>query len=151
LASHPASFTITNLLSMEGSSMTARSFLRLNAALVLCTMATNAGSAAQTSMSGIYSDLHYNSEGGDLLGMELLILPGEGAGWTVVAQIAEGGAPCVSVASLRVTGRNVEFVLPKGGQCGEVHFRGKLIGQDIQLSHDSGSIEYLKRGKSYWQ
>jgi hypothetical protein len=131
--------------------MTSRSFLRIKAALVLCMVATNAGSATQTIISGIYSNLRYNSDGSDLLGMELLILPSEGSGWTVVAQIAEGGAPCVSVASLRVTDKNVEFVLPKGGQCGEAHFRGKLTGQDIQLSHDSGSVEYLKRGKSYWQ
>jgi hypothetical protein len=131
--------------------MISRSFLRLKAALVLCAAATNVGSAAQTPISGIYSNLRYNSQGGDLLGMELLILPSEGSGWTVVAQIAEGGAPCVSVASLRVAGENVEFALPKGGQCGEAHFRGKLTGQDLQLSWDSGSIGHLTRGKSYWQ
>jgi hypothetical protein len=57
----------------------------------------------------------------------------------------------VSVTSLRVTGEDVEFTLPQGGQCGEVHFRGTLAGQDLKLSWDSGSIERLKRGKSYWQ
>jgi hypothetical protein len=131
--------------------MSSRSFFRLKAALVLCAAATNAGSAAQTPISGIYSNLRYNSEGGDLLGMELLVLPNESSKWTVIAQIAEGGAPCVSVTSLRVTGEDVEFTLPKGGQCGEVHFRGTLAGQDLKLSWDSGSIERLKRGKSYWQ
>jgi hypothetical protein len=57
--------------------MSSRSFLRLTAALVLCVAATNAGSVAQTPISGIYSNLRYNSEGGDLLGMELLVLPNE--------------------------------------------------------------------------
>lgn len=132
--------------------MTSRSFLRLSAALVLCTVAATASSATQTSIRGIYSSLRYNSEGGDLLGMELLILPGHGdSEWTVVAQIAEGGAPCVSVASLRVTGENVEFTLPKEGQCGEIHLRGKLTGQDLEFKAGFEQIEHLKRGKSYWQ
>ena len=115
-------------------------------------MAATAGSATQTSIRGIYSSLRYNSEGGDLLGMELLILPGhEDSEWTVVAQIAEGGPPCVSVASLRVTGENVELTLPKEGQCGEIHFRGKLTGQDLEFKGGFGQIAHLKRGKSYWQ
>ena len=135
-------------------SVLSRSFLKPLAVLVLSTAGTNAGSAEPTPLSGIYSNLRYNSEGGDLLGMELLILPGKESAapvWTVVAQVAEGGAPCVSIASLRVAGADIEFTLPRDGECGELHFRGKLIGGSLRLWWDSGSIENLKRGKSYWQ
>ena len=47
-------------------------------------------------ISGIYSDHVFNHEGGDLLGIEIMIVPREPKGdlaWSVFAQVAEGGPP----------------------------------------------------------
>ena len=65
-------------------------------------------------VSGVYSDLHYNSEGGDLLGMELLIIPSDPSGYRAFVQIAEGGAPFAVIVPLLVDGSRVEFTLPAG-------------------------------------
>lgn len=110
--------------------------------------------AADARMSGIYSDMSYNAEGGDLLGMELMIVPTPEGGYTAFVQIAEGGAPAVALVPLTVSGSRIEFTMPGTGG----HFVGVITGDSLvghwtegQLSSTGGKEEHLKRGKSYWQ
>ena len=105
-------------------------------------------------VSGIYSDLLFNVEGGDLSGMEVLIVPAEsGAGlrWRAFVQIAEGGAPYCAVVSLTVSGSKLEFTLPPGDAYVGMHFSGTISNDEIRLLTPSGQVEHLRRGKSYWQ
>jgi hypothetical protein len=124
-------------------------------ALALLAAGAFAGTAKAPRVSGIYSNLHWNAEGGDLLGIELFVVPRDtGSGepaWSVFVQIAEGGAPCAAVVPLTVTGDRIEFSLPKGGSCAGLHFVGTLSPTEITLRWDAGTVEHLKRGKSYWQ
>lgn len=118
-----------------------------------------AANAATARISGIFSDMQYNDEGGDLLGMELFIVPSGNGGYSAFVQIAEGGAPTVALVTLDVNGSNIEFTIPKtipayGGE----HFVGVVSGEGIvghwatgQLSSTGEKEEHLKRGKSYWQ
>jgi len=100
---------------------------------------------------GVYSDLHYNSEGGDLLGMELLIIPSDPSGYRAFVQIAEGGAPFAVIVPLLVDGSRVEFTLPAGSAYSGEHFIGTLSSTKLVLRWGQGQQETLLRSKSYWR
>ena len=103
-------------------------------------------------VTGIYSSLHYNDEGGDLLGMELLIIP-DNSGYVACVQIAEGGSPFVVVVPFVVTGSQVQFTLPPGSIYGGAHLTGSFLsdGAKLILHWPQGQQEVLVRGHSYWQ
>jgi len=122
----------------------------------LCLLASLsfAGEPEVKRLTGIYSNLSYNAEGGDLLGMELLILPsghGPEPAYSVFVQIAEGGAPFSVVTPLKVTGTKIEFTLPPGGAYSGEHFVGTFKGVELVVRWSQGTEEHLKHGKSYWQ
>ena len=48
--------------------------------LLIASAVTVAGPASAPKITGIYSNLRFNDEGGDLLGMEILVLPRESRG-----------------------------------------------------------------------
>src|ERR1700722_15614747 len=97
---------------------------------------------APLKVSGIYSDLAYNAEGGDLLGLELLVIPaGEdntGVLWNAVVQLAEGGAPYCKVVPFVVHGSRVEFTLPRDGAGEAMHFAGTISATEISLTTPAG-------------
>jgi len=123
----------------------------------LVSVASASGAAKTTPLmkvSGIYSDLAWNDLGGDLLGMELMIVPRESKGdlaWSAFVQLAEGGAPYTAIVPLTISGDTIEFTLPPGEVYGGLHFTGKISSTDILLNGPSGQVEVLRRGKSYWQ
>ena len=102
-------------------------------------------------VSGVYTDLEYNQEGGDLLGMELLIIPSDPTGYRAFVQIAEGGPPFAVIVPLLVDGSHVEFTLPAGSAYSGDHFVGTLSSTKLVLHSPRGKDETLNRGKSYWQ
>jgi len=99
-------------------------------------------------VTGTYSNLRYNGEAGDLLGMELLIIPAR-SGYVACVQVAEGGAPFVAVVPISVSGTQMQFTMPAsyGGQ----HITGSFTGTKLVLHWPQGQQEVLLRGKSYWQ
>lgn len=103
-------------------------------------------------ITGIYSSLHYNDEGGDLTGMELLIIP-DHSGYVACVQLAEGGSPLVVVVPFTVTGSRVQFTLPTGSVYGGTHLTGSFVsgGKKLVLQWPQGQQEMLARGRSYWQ
>ena len=118
-----------------------------------------AGDAAPK-VTGIYGDLAYNREAGDLLGMELVVVPGTSAytpQYMVFVQIAEGGAPYTALVPLAAHGRQVEFTLPIGEDAyfSGLHFTGRLTASALIVRADNGDNpdveETLRRGRSYWQ
>jgi hypothetical protein len=102
-------------------------------------------------ISGVYTDLEYNQEGGDLLGMELLIIPSDPSGYRAFVQIAEGGPPFAVIVPLLVDGSHVEFTLPASSAYSGDHFVGTLSSTKLVLHSPRGKDETLNRGKSYWQ
>lgn len=124
--------------------------------LALCAMFFSglAGAAhaatPEPKIAGIYSDLHYSQEGGDLLGMELLVVPTE-SGYAAFVQIAEGGAPYTAMTPVGIAGTHVSFELPPGGAYGGVRFTGEWNGSSLVVTWPAGDVETLRRGKSYWQ
>jgi len=135
---------------------------QLTGALVACALvllsASIAVSADAVRVAGVYSNLHYNKEGGDLLGAEILIFPSKGpTTFSALVQLAEGGAPFSVLVPVLVTGSKVEFTIPEGGPYGGLRFSGSVSRTELVGRWSSGSAfgggdrEQLKRGKSYWQ
>jgi hypothetical protein len=109
--------------------------------------------------AGVYSNLYFNKEGGDLLGAEILILPSRSpTGFSALVQLAEGGAPFAILVPIRVTGTQVEFTIAASGPYDGLTFTGAVTRSELTGEWSSGSVfadaghrERLKRGKSYWQ
>jgi hypothetical protein len=128
--------------------------------LILCTLIAAAGVCAAAppfgrdiGITGTFSNLHYNSEGGDLLGMEVLIVPAQGdrVGFVAFVQLAEGDAPRSALVPLKVNGTKVEFTLPADGALPEIHFSGVVSKEHLVGTWSpSGEQEVLKHGVSYW-
>jgi hypothetical protein len=104
-------------------------------------------------ITGTYSSLRYIEEAGDLLGMEVLVVPSQRAGspYSALVQISEGGAPALAIVDFVEKNGEVEFVIPPGGIYAGMKFTGALSKGELVLKWPSGDEEHLKRGKSYWQ
>lgn len=124
---------------------------------MLFSVAASAAQDAAVHITGMYSNLYYNEEGGDLLGTELFIFRSN-VGYQVLVQMAEGELPTAVLVPLDVDGANIRFTLPGGGDEKSVTFLGTVSAIGItghwsngQLSSTGTKDEILKRGKSYWQ
>ena len=104
----------------------------------------------QQRIAGIYSNLYYNEEGGDLLGMELLIIP-KSSGYVACVQVAEGGSPDVVVVPVSIRGASIEFTMPRNSPYSGAHLSGTITSSGIVLHWPQGDKEVLPRSKSYWQ
>lgn len=110
--------------------------------------------AGERKISGIYSSLYFNEEGGDLLGMEVLIFPsgsGPELAYSAFIQIAEGGAPYGVVVPVSVTDGRISFALPAGSVYAGMEFNGTFTDSGLVLTDNNGNKEHLKHGQSYWQ
>jgi len=121
------------------------------AASLLVLIAFTANASAQQShlrVTGIYSDLHLSS--GDLLGIELLIIPAK-SGYQAFVQIAEGDVPYAAVVPVIVEGAGFDFTLPVGSMYSGQHFEGSFTPWGLVLKWGHGQTEVLRRRRSYWQ
>jgi hypothetical protein len=106
--------------------------------------------------TGIYSDMSFNRESGDLSGVEIFILYTRD-GPMVYFQDAEGSPNTPVVVPASFKGSTLAFILPeRRGYSGK--FIGTLVGDRLMGRFDSGQISktgkvdfILKRGLSYWQ
>ena len=105
-------------------------------------------------ITGIYSDMHYYEDAGDLAGMEVIIVLGPsapgGAFWVLFQD--SGGEPSTPIlVQATVTGQKIEFTLPADASSLGT-FRGKVTEAALvgRFSGMQGKIR-LPRGRSYWQ
>jgi hypothetical protein len=101
-------------------------------------------------VTGIFSDMTYNQEGGDVLGTEIFIVLSN-QGYFAVYQFSEGEPAPPVVVKAAVTGSAVTFSLPgEAGARGE--FRGTVTDTELVGSFGKSSQTIrLKRKNSYWQ
>lgn len=111
---------------------------------------------ANERVTGVYSDMSFNKESGDVSGIEIFIVFSR-EGYIAIFQDAEG-SPSVPVAvPLSVKGSKIEFTLPvRNGYSGKFVGKienGKLVGQFLEGEvGKEGRVEIkLKKGRSYWQ
>jgi len=122
-------------------------------AFALALVATTA-SYAQEIRSGVYSNLAYNSQSGDLSGTEIFIFPsgpGPTRKYSALVQISEGGAPIAALVPVVLRGASIELTMPAGGVYDGERFVGTFSGDTLLLKWSSGQQERLRRGRSYWQ
>jgi hypothetical protein len=101
-------------------------------------------------VTGIYSDLAYNQEGGDVLGTELFIVLSR-QGYYVLFQSSEGEPSVPVLVKAKVSGSSITFELPsEADPRGE--FVGKITNDEVIGSFKAnGQTIHLKRKNSYWQ
>jgi hypothetical protein len=100
--------------------------------------------------TGIFTDMSYHSEGGDMLGTELFVVKSN-HGYYVIYQSSEGEPSVPVVIPAKVDGTKINFDVPSsvdsnGSFSGVISNTG-LIG----TFSDSQQIVHLRRASSYWQ
>lgn len=102
-------------------------------------------------VTGIYSDLRYNEQGGDLLGMEVFIVAGPG-GYFATVQCAGGEPARPEIVPVSYANSAVAFTLTNAQpECG-LHFKGTITRTGLRGRFDGETSDrQLSRRKSYWQ
>ena len=124
-------------------------------ALSVCTALMVASGHAATitpsaRVTGIYSDMVYNRQGGDVLGTEIFIVYSR-KGYFVSFQSSEGEPPVPVIIKALVAGSSIEFDLPPDVDT-RGHFVGTINDSELRGSFASnGQTIHLKRKNSYWQ
>lgn len=120
-------------------------------AMLVCPAAYSI-SESPPKITGTFSDMYFNREGGDLLGTEVHIVVAK-SGYQAAVQFADGSPSNLIVVNVRTNGRKVFFDIPDDSQnsgcfSGEISssgLRGKLFfkgGGEETIS--------LRRKRSYW-
>ena len=104
--------------------------------------------------TGTFSSLEYHQEGGDLLGVEIKIVPTR-KGYQGVLQIAEGGPSQLMIVDVSFEKDTERFEIPKTySEYGGGIFEGKISSKGIRgafkFNGVPGDRENLIRKSSYW-
>jgi hypothetical protein len=103
-------------------------------------------------VTGTYSDMYYNAQGGDVLGTEIKIVNTR-KGLQGAIQFSEGAPEQLVVVDIQIKNDAVSFVIPEpspyAGEFTGSTRAGVLIGEFRYKSGGSNKVE-LKKGKSYW-
>ena len=132
--------------------------LILSFLLVFCLFVgkSDARDASQTKITGMYTDMRYQEQTGDILGVEVFLVFSR-SGYQIVFQDAEGSPSIPIVVSATVEKNRIEFDLPeRGGYSGK--FSGTIgprgiVGRFLSGQENSfGKKTFeLRRKPSYWQ
>jgi hypothetical protein len=125
--------------------------LALSMILLFCVLVP-----AQTSkpgrVTGTYTNMSFNKEGGDLLGQELKIVATR-RGYQGALQLAEGEPGELSVVDIKISGDKIEFAVPDSSpdacQFSGTIERGKIIGRFRFRTGGTQNVT-LTKGKGYW-
>jgi len=121
-------------------------------AVVLLGVAERGLSQEEPRVTGTYTDMSFNEEGGDVLGEEIKVVY-TSSGFQGALQFAEGVPEALIVVDVNVTGNRISFViLSASSYAGEFNGtveNGVLKGEFRFKTGVSEKVS-LKRGKSYW-
>jgi hypothetical protein len=112
----------------------------------------NQSSQKPARVTGTYTNMYYNSEGGDVIGNEIRIVNTR-KGYQGALQFAEGAPEELVIVDIKIVGKNVSFSIPDNspyaGQFTGVIENGMLKGE-FHFKNGGGDKVELKKGKSYW-
>jgi hypothetical protein len=127
--------------------------------LLLLSMLAHSTGAAQIKVTGIYSNLEYLKEAGDVGGVEVFIVyaagPGDAkSGYYAMMQCAEGvpGKPVLVPAT--VAGNRIELAAHSDSEsyCPRAKFKGSVSTKGLKGGFEGeGGAIWLPRKRSYWQ
>ena len=103
-------------------------------------------------VTGTYTNMYYNAEGGDVIGDEIRIVYTRN-GYQGVVQFAEGEPEGLVIVGVEVVGAKVSFSIPDSSP-----YAGKFTGTieneilrgEFQFKNGGADKVELKKGKSYW-
>ncbi len=104
--------------------------------------------------TGVFSNMTYYEEAGDLVGTEIFIFYGGKSGYFALVQCSPSFPTAPVLATAKVTGNHIEFTLPatENSYCPAATFTGTVTEAELRGSFDSGTETYvLPRKASYWQ
>lgn len=137
--------------------MCSRSFVF--ASVLFFASSFSAQAVDKQAVTGIFSDLYYNDEGGDLLGTEIFIVFDGNDRYVAFFQHWEGGGdPAIVVSVTTGPNNHVSFEIPEPA-LGAGIYEGNITkagfdGVWIHRMSNGHIYKYpirLKRKKSYWQ
>jgi hypothetical protein len=103
-------------------------------------------------VTGTYTNMYYNEEGGDLLGDEIRIV-GTSTGYQATLQFAQGVPDALILVDVKVAGDKISFSIPDSsnypGEFNGTLGNGALRGEFRFKGGGTEKVE-LRRGKSYW-
>lgn len=104
-------------------------------------------------VTGTYSNLEYNEEGGDLLGIEIKIVPVAGGRLQAAVLVSEGEPAPLVLVDVRVSGRSISFKIPANIDDAWT-FQGTISAKALKgtITYSSGTKEEvtLPRRCGYW-
>ena len=100
-------------------------------------------------ITGIYSDMYYNKEGGDVLGSEIFLLY-SAKGYFIVYQYSEGEPSVPLITEAKVKDLTIEFTIQGTGNYNGT-FKGNITREGLKGKFENGYELNLKRKTSYWQ
>ena len=106
--------------------------------------------SVQAKITGIYSDMYYNDEGGDIIGHELFIVYSRD-NYYVFFQSSEGEPDMPQLVPARIEGSAIYFTLVSS-DAKVIQFNGVITDDELTGKFDNSErLIILRRGKSYWQ
>lgn len=118
--------------------------------LVLTPLSVRAQRASR--ITGTYTSMYFNKEGGDLLGEELKIVL-TSKGYQGALQFAEGEPSELMIVDVQIEGNKVSFIIPAtyayAGQFSGTIQNGVIRGM-FRFKGGGQEVVELKKGKSYW-
>lgn len=121
--------------------------------LVLLLASNMAWSATKTKVTGLFTDMHYISEAGDVLGTEIFIIYSN-SGYYAVMQCAEGAPSKPVVVSASIKGNEVKLEPHNdtSSHCPMATFIGQITPNGLRGKFEGTDYSgLLKRQRSYWQ
>ncbi len=102
--------------------------------------------------TGIFSNLTYIEDAGDVVGMEVFVL-NSSAGHFAMVQIAAGPIADPVLVVAKLDGNKIEFTLPTtAGFESMGKYTGKITSTGLIGKFEKDTkTQFLKRKKSYWQ
>ena len=126
---------------------------RFSIILALLLASNLAFSAAKNKITGLFSDMHYISEAGDVIGAEIFIISSD-SGYYAIMQCAEGAPskPVIVSASINGTTVKLEPHNDQSSHCPMAPFIGRITSNSLRGKFEGTDYPgLLKRQKIYWQ
>jgi len=105
-------------------------------------------------VTGIFSNMYYHEEGGDLLGEEIFIVYGGQGNYFASVQCAQGGVRAPIIVKVTVNNNQISFNVPDSNKhlCVPGLFKGVISKKGITGEFTGNNYKVtLPRGNSYWQ
>lgn len=111
-------------------------------------------SAEKSSLAGIYSSFRYSDKSGDIVGMEIQLIPNP-IGYSAIVQASEGAPAFPEAYRIKASGNTFTLIIPEKSVCGLMPgiYSGTVTKKALILNSPKplNRKYYLPKGRSFWQ